>query len=98
MNRRNALSMLATGAGASILNNSIGQNDAIAQRYQAANPHSEKLKITKVKAIHTYPNGTGFGIVKVETNEQVCMGSAALQVSGVTRRSRLLSTSIWLRC
>ena len=61
--------MLVAGAGASILNNSIGQNDAIVQRYQAADPHSEKLKITKVKAIDTYPNGTGFGIVKVEANE-----------------------------
>ncbi len=58
MNRRNALSMLASGAGATLLNNSIGQSDAIAQRYQVTNPHSEKLKITKVKAIRTYPNGT----------------------------------------
>ena len=50
--------MLASGAGASLLDNSIGQSDAIAQRYQVTNPHSQKLKITKVKAIRTYPNGT----------------------------------------
>jgi len=69
MNRRQALSLLAAGTGTGLLNSSIGQNDAIAQRYQAANPHSEKLKITKVKVIHTYPNGTGFGVVKVETSD-----------------------------
>lgn len=91
MNRRNALSMLAAGAGASILNNSIGQNDAIAQRYQAANPHSEKLKITKVKAIHTYPNGTGFGIVKVETNEPGLYGIGC--ATGI-RRYKTLTAAI----
>ena len=83
--------MLAAGTGASILNDSIGQNDAIAQRYHATDPHSEKLKITKVKAIQTYPNGTGFGIVKVETNEPGLYGIGC--ATGI-RRYKTLTAAI----
>ena len=91
MNRRNALSLMAAGSAAGILSSSIGSNDAIAQRYEAATPRKSKIKITKVRIIHTYPNETGFGIVKVETSEPGLYGLGC--ATGI-RRYKTLTAAV----
>ena len=47
----------------------------------------EPIKITRVKMIHTYPNGTGFGVVKVETNEPGLWGIGC--ATGIRRYATL---------
>ncbi len=91
MNRRNALSLLGAGAATGLLGSSIGANDAIAQRYDAAAPNRSPLKITKVRIIHTYPNGTGFGVVKVETSEPGLYGLGC--ATGI-RRYKTLTAAV----
>lgn len=91
MNRRKALSLMTTGSAAGLLGASIGRNDAIAQRYEAAAPRQSPIKITKVRIIHTYPNGTGLGVVKVETSEPGLYGLGC--ATGI-RRYKTLTTAV----
>lgn len=91
MNRRKALGLLATGSATGVLSSTLGINQAIAQRYNDAIPRRSPIKITKVKAIHTYPNGTGFGVVKVETSEPGLYGIGC--ATGI-RRYKTLTVAI----
>jgi mannonate dehydratase len=91
MNRREALSILTAGSAAGIFGATIGANDAIAQRYEAATPRKSPIKITRVRIIHTYPNGTGLGIVKVETSEPGLYGIGC--ATGI-RRYAMLTTGV----
>ena len=86
MNRRKALSLLTTGS-AGILGTSLGRRTATAQNFLQATPAMEPIKITKVKIIHTYPNGTGFGVVKVETSEPGLWGIGC--ATGIRRYATL---------
>ncbi len=87
MNRREALSLLTTGSAAGILGNSLLSNSAGAQRFNDRTPAMEPIKITKVKIIHTYPNGTGYGVVKVETSEPGLWGIGC--ATGIRRYATL---------
>ena len=78
---------MTTGSAAGILSSTIGTNDAIAQRYEAATPRKSPIKITKVRIIHTSPNGTGFGVVKVETSEPGLYGIGC--ATGIRRYAML---------
>ncbi len=86
MNRRRALSLLTTGS-AGILGTSLGRSSAAARNFVDATPAMEPIKITKVKVIHTYPNGTGFGVVKVETSEPGLWGIGC--ATGIRRYATL---------
>ena len=86
MNRRKALSLLTTGS-AGILGTSLGRRTAAARNFVQATPAMEPIKITKVKIIHTYPNGTGFGVVKVETSEAGLWGIGC--ATGIRRYATL---------
>ncbi|MBC9889063.1 MAG: starvation-sensing protein RspA [Opitutae bacterium] len=86
MNRRKALSLLTTGS-AGILGTSLGRRTAAAQNFVQATPAMEPIKITKVKIIHTYPNRTGFGVVKVETSEAGLWGIGC--ATGIRRYATL---------
>lgn len=68
MNRRNLLSGMLLGSVSGMAGLGVRENQA-AQCYYAATRGLPPLKITNVKAIHTYPDGTGLGVVKVETDE-----------------------------
>ena len=87
MNRREALSLLTTGSAAGILGNSLLSNSAGAQRFNDRTQAMEPIKITKVKIIHTYPNGTGYGVVKVETSEPGLWGIGC--ATGIRRYATL---------
>ena len=87
MNRREALSLLTTGGAAGLLGNSLTSNTASAQSFSDRTPAMEPIKITKVKIIHTYPNGTGFGVVKVETSEPGLWGIGC--ATGIRRYATL---------
>lgn len=91
MNRRSALSLLTAGSATGLLGTSLGVNDAIAQRYEDATPRKSPIRITKVRIIHTYPNGTGFGVVKVETSEPGLYGLGC--ATGI-RRYKTLTTAV----
>ena len=87
MNRREALSLLTTGGAAGLLGNALSSNTASAQNFLDRTPAMEPIKITKVKIIHTYPNGTGFGVVKVETSEPGLWGIGC--ATGIRRYATL---------
>ncbi|MCZ6671552.1 MAG: starvation-sensing protein RspA [Verrucomicrobia bacterium] len=91
MNRRQALSLLATGSAAGLLSSTLGRNIANGQSFSDVTPAMSPIKITKVKIIHTYPNGTGFGIVKVETSEPGLYGIGC--ATGI-RRYKTLTTAV----
>lgn len=82
---------MATGSAAGFLPSTMGVDEAIAQRYENATPRKSPLRITNVKAIHTYPNGTGFGVVKVETSEPGLYGIGC--ATGI-RRYKTLTAAI----
>ncbi len=67
--RRALLKSLGLGAAASTLGVFSGGSDATAKTYQGATKGLPALKITKVKAIATCPNGIELIVVKVETSE-----------------------------
>jgi mannonate dehydratase len=90
MNRREALSLLTAGS-AGILGTSLGRSTAAAQNFTSSTPAMEPIKITKVKIIHTYPNGTGYGVVKVETSEPGLWGIGC--ATGI-RRYATLTTAV----
>lgn len=69
MNRRDAITLFAAGSAAGFSNPVFGKNEAAAELHSAATRGMAPLKITRVKIINTAPNGTGFGVVKVETSE-----------------------------
>jgi mannonate dehydratase len=79
MNRREVIKGAALGAvGAAVW---ASQNEAVSQTYAKAARGLPPLKITKVKAIQTAPNGTALTVVKVETSEPGLygVGCASLQ-------------------
>ena len=69
MGRRDVLKNLGLGAAAGTLGMLADPNDAIAETFQKATNGLPALKITKVKAIYTCPNGIELIVVKVETSE-----------------------------
>ena len=69
MGRRDVLKSLGLGAAASTLGILADPNEAVAQVYKKATNGLSPLKITKVKAIYTCPNGIELIVVKVETSE-----------------------------
>ena len=69
MKRRDVIKNTVLGALTGTAGLLSGTNEAISQKYSNATRGLPPLKITNVKAIHTYPNGTGLGVVKVETSE-----------------------------
>lgn len=91
MNRREALSLLTTGGAAGLLGNALSSNQARAQDFSKATPAMERINITRVKIINTYPNGTGFGIVKVETSEPGLWGIGC--ATGI-RRYKTLTAAV----
>lgn len=86
MKRREALSLLTAGS-AGLFGASLGSSAASAQNFTASTPAMEPIKITKVKIIHTYPNGTGYGVVKVETSEPGLWGIGC--ATGIRRYATL---------
>ena len=68
MNRRDALRGMGLGA-AGTLAALAKPNDALAQTYSSATRGLAPLKITKVRAIKTRPQGARLVVVKVETSE-----------------------------
>ncbi len=68
MNRRDALRGMGLGA-AGTLAALAKPNDALAQTYASATRGLAPLKITKVRAIKTRPQGARLVVVKVETSE-----------------------------
>ncbi len=91
MNRRDAITMLAAGSAAGLSNSAFGQNEAAAQRYGNATRGLAPLKITDVRIVHAYPNGTGFSVVKVETSEPGLYGIGC--ATGI-RRYKTLTTAV----
>jgi mannonate dehydratase len=75
VSRRNSLKKLGLGSAAGILGmlgfseQAEAQKRAQAQNYQQSTKGLPPLKITKVKAITTAPQGSNLIVVKVDTNE-----------------------------
>ena len=69
MNRRDVMKSVGLGAAAGISGIFGRENEACAQKYSDATRGLPPLKITKVKAIPTCPNGIRLVVVKVETSE-----------------------------
>ena len=90
MNRREALTLLSAGSAAGLIGSTLGRNTAMAQSFDQATPAMDRINITRVKMINTYPNGTGFGIVKVETSEPGLYGIGC--ATGI-RRYKTLTTA-----
>ena len=87
MNRRKALSLMTTGSAAGLLGSALSSNTASAQSFSDTTPAMDPIKITKVKIIHTCPNGTGFGVVKIETSEPGLWGIGC--ATGIRRYATL---------
>lgn len=86
MNRRKALSFLTTGSTAGLVGASLGPAEAHAQS-SGATPAMERINITRVRMINTYPNGIGYGIVKVETSDPGLWGIGC--ATGIRRYATL---------
>jgi len=69
MNRRDVMKSVGLGAAAGVSGIFGRENEAVAQKYSDATRGLPPLKITKVKAIPTCPNGIRLVVVKVETSE-----------------------------
>ena len=69
ISRRDVLKGLGLGTAATTIGAFSGTNEAIASVFSAATRGLPPLKITKVKAIATCPNGIELIVVKVETSE-----------------------------
>ncbi len=69
MDRRKWIQSLGIGAGAAVLGAFQKKTDAVAQTYAEATKGLPELKIKKVKAIVTCPDGIELVVVKVETGE-----------------------------
>ena len=69
ISRRDVLKGLGLGTAATTFGALSGTNEAIASVFSAATRGLPPLKITKVKAIATCPNGIELIVVKVETSE-----------------------------
>ncbi len=69
MGRRTVLKNLGLGAAVGTFGSLTSPNSAVAQVFANATKGLPKLKITKVKAIATCPNGIELIVVKVETSE-----------------------------
>ncbi len=69
MGRRTVLKNLGLGAAVGTFGSLTSPNSAVGQVFANATKGLPKLKITKVKAIATCPNGIELIVVKVETSE-----------------------------
>jgi mannonate dehydratase len=69
MNRRNLLKNIGLGSAAGLMGIFQTKNQGLAETYSNATKGLPPLKITKVKAIQTCPQGQRLTVVKVETNE-----------------------------
>ena len=91
MNRRDAVTMLAAGTAAGVSNSVLGVNDALAQQPSDTARGLQPIKITRVRIIHTNPNGTGLSVVKVETSDAGLYGIGC--ATGI-RRYKTLTTAV----
>ena len=78
---------MTAGSTAGILGNALTSNSVRAQNFSDPTSAMDPIKITKVKIIHTYPNGTGFGVVKIETSEPGLWGIGC--ATGIRRYATL---------
>ena len=88
MDRRKWIQSLGLGAGAVVLGAFQKKTDAVAQTYAEATQGLPELKIKKVKAIVTCPEGIELIVVKVETSEPGLYG-----VGCATFRQRALAVA-----